>query len=108
MHEEDLRTRIFLGIMEPPRWNTGIWKEDRKLHFTEETRKILLKRMWRAPKCRNCASYRAHGDRDVKVLVPVVLLESLNVKPNLRNKNAGWHGYANTPKSFQKTPSLPP
>ena len=26
MQLEDLRTRAFLGMMEPPRWNTGIWE----------------------------------------------------------------------------------
>lgn len=30
-------------------------------------------------------SYRAHGDRDVEVLGAVVLLEGVDVKPNLRN-----------------------
>lgn len=32
-----------------------------------------------------CVSYRGHGDRDVKVLGSVVLLEAVDVKPNLRD-----------------------
>lgn len=33
-----------------------------------------------------CESYRTYGDGDVKVLGSVVLLEGVDIKPNLKNK----------------------
>lgn len=35
--------------------------------------------------------YRAYGDRDVKVLASVVLLEGVDVKPNLKNTQTQKH-----------------
>lgn len=36
-----------------------------------------------------CETYRTHGDWNVKVLSPIVLLEGVDVKPNLRHGEKG-------------------
>lgn len=41
--------------------------------------------MYSVQKCVDTRAYRTHGDRDVKVLGPIVLLECVDIKPNLIN-----------------------
>lgn len=43
-------------------------------------------------------TYRAHGDRDVKVLASIVLLEGGDVKPNL--KNTKKHKVSSKPRNL--------
>ena len=94
MQVEDLRTRSFLGIMEPPRWKTGIWQQNRRLRVKTRDTKwqniVKIKWMYFYPRKSDsvfmhlCVSYRAHGHRDVKVLGSVVLLVGVDVKPDLK------------------------
>lgn len=86
MQVEDRRTRSFFGIIEPPRWNTGIWKDN----SSNEYRMVLhndsqadFKEMY---EYQQQIAYRANSNRNVKILSSIVLLEGVDVIPNLKAK----------------------
>lgn len=104
MQVDDRRTRSFLGIMEPPRWNSGIWQRGHRALYLSHRRKNIDKRNTLQKNeplkegvevCERKLflenlffffwSYRRHGNRDVKVLASVVLLVGEEVVPNLTN-----------------------
>lgn len=94
MHVLERRTRSFLGMMEPPRWNTGICQKITKILLPSGERNVenihrniflIAEGVGRTMIEANLLSYRGNCDRDVEILAAIVLLVGEEVVPNLKN-----------------------
>lgn len=95
LEHRDLRRRQISFILKKPeerRENTSYWRMWRasKCSFVCNDLAIIYKSqtfsaVWKWNREHLCLSYRAHGDGDVKVLGSIVLLEGVDIKPNLTN-----------------------
>lgn len=82
MHTDDLRTLLFLEMMEPPRWNTGIYPMQKyRLHGIKcALTKIFIIFIFKR------STYRVYSDWNVEVLSTIVFLECVDIIPDLRGE----------------------